>query len=102
MRSNDEIPSSPHATASPSMMQDRKLNRDTASTTNEKRQVRSFPGRLYSLTLWPFLRAMTLKPSSLISCSHNSPEGGWGADIGRRQGAIKPAGRAGGRNNIDG
>src|SRR3954447_13068943 len=38
-----------------------------------------------------------LKPSHLISCSHSAPEGGCGAFVGRH-GAMKPAGRACGRN----
>jgi hypothetical protein len=42
------------------------------------------------------LAAMTRKPSCLISCSHSSPEGGRGADLGRHS-AMKPAGRARGR-----
>ena len=37
------------------------------------------------------LRAITRKPSCLISCSQSAPEGGCGADVGRH-GAIKPAG----------
>src|SRR5258707_4184357 len=40
----------------------------------------------------PSLRAMTRKPSCLISCSHISPEGGRSAFVGRH-GAINPAGR---------
>src|SRR6516165_2990101 len=40
----------------------------------------------------PRLRAMTRKPSCLISCSHNSPEGGIGARA-RRHGQTKPAAR---------
>jgi hypothetical protein len=39
------------------------------------------------------------EPSCLISCSHRSPEGGWAADVGRH-GAMKPAGRARGRNDM--
>ena len=45
------------------------------------------------------LRAMTRKPSCLISCSHSSPEGGCGALVGRH-GATKPAGRTRGRNDM--
>ena len=44
------------------------------------------------LTRLPFLRAMTLKPSCLISCSQPSPEGGRGAGVGRH-GAMKPGGK---------
>ena len=47
----------------------------------------------------PSLRAITRKPSCLISCSHASPEGGCGALVGR-QGAMKPAGRARGRESM--
>jgi hypothetical protein len=38
---------SPHATASPSMMQERERSLATASTMSGKRHVRSLPGRLY-------------------------------------------------------
>jgi hypothetical protein len=38
--------SSPQATASPSMMQERERRRTSASTINGKRRVRSLPGRL--------------------------------------------------------
>src|SRR4051812_13991415 len=41
----------------------------------------------------PILRAITRKPSHLISCSHIAPEGGCAAFTGRH-GAMKPAGRA--------
>ena len=47
---------------------------------------------LESRTRSPSLRATTRKPSCLISCSHNPPEGGVGAFVGRH-GAVKPAGR---------
>jgi hypothetical protein len=80
------------ATASPSIMQERERKRDSASTMCGKRLVRSLPGRLYNFTRMPSLRAMTRKPSCLISCNHASPEGGCGAEVGR-QGAMKPAGR---------
>jgi hypothetical protein len=40
----------------------------------------------------PSLRAMTRKPSCLISCSHASPVGGCGALVGRH-GGMKPSGR---------
>jgi hypothetical protein len=39
------------------------------------------------------------KPSCLISCSHASPDGGCGAEVGRH-GAMKPAGRAREGNGI--
>jgi hypothetical protein len=39
-------------------------------------------------------------PSCLISCSHRSPEGGRMADVGRH-GAMKPAGRARERNDME-
>src|SRR5260370_9958917 len=45
MRSNDAIPSSPHVTASPSMMQECEHSSASASTTSGKRPVRSLPGR---------------------------------------------------------
>src|SRR6478672_8373162 len=61
MRSKDAIPSSPHATASPSIMQERAPKPAIASTINGKRSVRSLPGRLYSLTRLSSLRAMTRK-----------------------------------------
>src|SRR3974390_1069397 len=93
MRSNDAIPFSPHATASPSTMQERGRSLASASTISGKRSVRSLPGRLYSLTRVPSLRAITRKPSCLISCSHSSPDGGCEAELGRH-GAMKPAGRA--------
>ncbi len=38
-------------------------------------------GRLYSFTRLPSFRAMTRKPSCLISCSQSSPEGGCGAEV---------------------
>ena len=41
------------------------------------------------------------KPSHLISCSQTAPEGGCWALIGRH-GAMKPAGRARGRNDMAG
>src|SRR6202521_5590167 len=43
---------------------------------------------------------MIRKPSCLISCSHCSPEGGCGALMGRH-GAMRPAGRARRRDNMD-
>src|SRR5262249_43805847 len=89
MRSKLGIPSSSQATASPSMMQERERKRAKASTIKGKRDVRSLPGRLYSRTLAPSLRAMTRKPSCLISCSHRGPEGGLWALVGRH-GAINP------------
>jgi hypothetical protein len=60
---------------------------------NGKRSVSSLPGRLYSLTRLSGLRAITWKPSCLISCSHSLPEGACGVELGRH-GATKPAGRA--------
>jgi hypothetical protein len=63
------------------------------STIRGKRCVRSFPGRLNSLTRLSSFRAMTLIPSCLISCSQASPEGGREALVGRH-GATEPAGRA--------
>jgi hypothetical protein len=39
----------------------------------------------------PSFRAITRKPSCLISCTQRPPEGGCPADTGR-QGAMKPAG----------
>ena len=50
-----------------------------------------------SLTRVPIFRAITLKPSYLISCSHRSPEGGFGPDEGRH-GGMNPTGRVRGRN----
>jgi tripartite-type tricarboxylate transporter receptor subunit TctC len=44
--SKQAIPSSPHATASPSTMQDPARSRARASTIRGKRAVRSLPGRL--------------------------------------------------------
>jgi hypothetical protein len=38
-------------------------------------------------------------PSCLISCSQDAPEGGYGADV-ETHGAMKPAGRALGRDSI--
>jgi hypothetical protein len=46
MRSKLAMPSSPQATASPSMTQERARSRASASTISGKRLVRSFPGRL--------------------------------------------------------
>ena len=40
-----------------------------------------------------------ITPSCLISCSHSSPEGACGAELGGH-GAMKPAGRARGRNDM--
>jgi hypothetical protein len=45
-RSNEAIPLSSQATASPSMMQERERRRASASTISGKRWVRSLPGRL--------------------------------------------------------
>jgi hypothetical protein len=45
-----------------------------------------------SFTRSPSFLAIIRKPSCLISCSHSSPDGGCGADVGRH-GAMKPAGR---------
>jgi hypothetical protein len=98
MRSKDAIPSSPHATASPSMMQERERRRARVSTISENRAVRSLPGRLYSLIRLSYFRAMTLMPSCLISCSHCSTGGALGAAVGK-QGAMKPGGRVGGPND---
>jgi hypothetical protein len=53
--------------------------------------VRSLPGRLWSRTLAPSFRAITRKPSCLISCSHNGPKGGSWSFVGTH-GAINPAG----------
>jgi hypothetical protein len=50
-------------------------------------------GSAVSFTCSSTLRAMSRKPLCLISCSHASPEGGWGALVGRH-GAMKPAGKA--------
>src|SRR5262245_48298037 len=97
MRSNDAIPLSLQATASPSMMQERERSRESASTISGKRRVKSLPGRLYSRTRSPFLRAMMRKPSCLISCSHRPPEGSLSVLVGRH-GAMKPVAR--GRNDM--
>src|SRR5262249_7003151 len=43
-----------------------------------------------SRTRSPSLRAITRKPSCLISCSHRSPEGNLSVFVGRH-GAMKPA-----------
>src|ERR1700730_5167367 len=48
IRSKLAMPSSPHDTASPSIMQDRERSPPSASTMSGKRYVRSLPGRLYS------------------------------------------------------
>src|SRR6516162_2832708 len=93
------MPSSPHATASPSMMQDRERSLASASTMSGKRSVKSLPGRLYNFTRLSFLRAMTRKPSNLIPCTHSRPEG-VGALLGRH-GAMKPDGRARGCDMAD-
>ena len=47
-----------------------------------------------SLTRLPSLRAITRKPSNLISCNQISPEGGCGALIGRHGGRSRAAGHA--------
>jgi hypothetical protein len=47
-------------------------------------------GRLYRRILAPSLRAITRKPSCLISCSHSGPEGGRSVFVGRH-GAINAA-----------
>ena len=78
---------------------DNARKRDNASTIRGKRSVRSLPGRLYSFTRLSSLRAITRKPSCLISCSHSAPQSGCGAEVGR-QGATKPAGKAGGPGYI--
>jgi hypothetical protein len=80
-------------------MHERDRSRDSASTISENRQVRSFPGRLKSLTRFPSLRAMTRKPSCLISCSHTAPDGGLGAFVGKH-GGMNPDGKVRGRDNI--
>src|SRR5262245_38977115 len=72
-------------------MRERERRRDSAATISGKRWVRSLPGRLYSLTCAPLLRAMTRKPSCLISCSHLSPDGSLSVLVGRH-GAMNPAG----------
>jgi hypothetical protein len=95
--SKHAIPSGPHATASPSMMHERGRSRVTASAIRGKLLGQVVPGRLYSGTRMPFFRAMTRKPSCLISCSQHRPEGGRGAQDGRHR-AMKPADRARGRN----
>ncbi len=53
------------------------------------------------LTHLSVLRAITRKPSCLISCTQCSPEGGCGADVGRH-GAMKPGGRVRGRKDMAG
>src|SRR5215831_15566981 len=92
MRSKEATPLSSQATASPSMMQERERRRANVSTISGKRWVRSLPGRLYSLTCAPVLRAIMRKPSCLISCSHWPPEGSLSVLVGRH-GAMNPAGR---------
>src|SRR6516225_6164274 len=74
------------------MMQDSECSFASASTMSGKRSVRSLPGRLYSLTRSPSLRAMMRKPSCLISCSHWLPAGSVWALVGRH-GATKPVER---------
>src|SRR5262245_16205909 len=81
MRSKLDTPLSSQHTASPSRMQERERRRAMASTMRTKREVRSLPGRLYNRKRSPSLRAMTRKPSCLISCSHASPEGGTSAEL---------------------
>src|SRR5262245_34582696 len=51
----------------PSIMQEWERSFASASTMRGKRYVRSLPARLLSLTRLPILRAMTRKPSHLIS-----------------------------------
>src|SRR5262249_37880216 len=91
MRSKDAIPSSSHATASPSIMHERAFRAATASTINGIRWVGSLRGGLYNLTLLSFLRAMPGKPSCLFSCNHPSWGGGHRLE-GGRHGFMKPAG----------
>jgi hypothetical protein len=57
-----------------------------------REQLGRLSGRESSFTCAPFLRAMTRKPSCLISCIHNGPEGGSEALVGRH-GGMKPVGR---------
>jgi hypothetical protein len=45
-KSNEAMPLSSQATASPSIMQERERKRASVSTISGKRRVRSFPGRL--------------------------------------------------------
>ena len=54
-----------------------------------------------SLSKFDALRAITRKPSCLISCSQSSPLGGCGAEVGRH-GAMKPAGRVRGGESMGG
>jgi len=61
IRSNNAMPSSPQATASPSMMHERERRHASPSTISGKRFVRSLPGRLNSLTRLSSFRAMTLR-----------------------------------------
>src|SRR5215467_3230412 len=65
------------------MMQERERSRESASTISGKRRVKSLPGRLYSLTRSPSLRAMIRNPSCLISCSHRPPDGSVWTLVGR-------------------
>jgi hypothetical protein len=55
----------------------RKRQRSSArgSTISVNRYVRSLPAGYRASPVPPSLRAMTLKPSCLISCSHSAPEG---------------------------
>ena len=78
---------------SPSMMQERARKPANVSTMSGKRPVRSLPGRLKSRTRGPSLRAIILKPSCLISCSHAPPEGSVSALVGRQGATTKPAGK---------
>src|SRR5262249_61428832 len=72
---------------------------DNDSTIIGNRRVKSLPGRLYSLTRSPSLRAMIRNPSCLISCSHRPPDGSVWALVGRH-GAMNPAAKVRGRNDM--
>jgi hypothetical protein len=69
------------------------LSRETGERLDDpgKRRVKALPGRLYSFTSAPSLRAMMRNPSCLISWSHTPPEGSVSVLLGRH-GAMKPAG----------
>ena len=62
-------------------------------------EVRSLPFRLISRTFLPSRRAMTRKPSCLISCIQSGPVGGVLARLGR-QGSSEAVGKRGRKNGI--
>ncbi len=77
------MPSCRQITASPSIRNERALIVLAASTIAGNRSAQSYPPRVNRRTREPSRRAMSRKPSCLISCTQSGPDGGRGVLDGR-------------------